>query len=223
MATYLGRVFFDAHCGLCRGLRHRFGSVFTTRGWRFEPLQDVIRTGEFAIPADEFHREMKLLAADGRWSGGADAWIVLLKSVWWLRPVGVLLQLPVIHGLTARAYAHLASRRHCVINLPGQSGAKAVAREGRIKGAPGRPRLPLTAFIPLAVLPALALVAKPALEPWVFMWVLAFAIFSGCKWLTWQDARTRGVPYSAGVSALYLACWTGMNAVTLPEAPTTRR
>ena len=39
------------------------------------------------------------------------------------------------------------------------------------------------------ILPAVAIVFRPEFpEKWGFMWVLAFAIFMSCKWLTWVRA-----------------------------------
>jgi alginate O-acetyltransferase complex protein AlgI len=47
------------------------------------------------------------------------------------------------------------------------------------------------------------------LQPWVFMWTLAFALFFGCKWLTWRRAQ---VKTSIPRSLAYLFAWPGMDA-----------
>ncbi len=48
-------------------------------------------------------------------------------------------------------------------------------------------------WIPLAVLPAAVVALVPAAWPrWAFMWTLAFAIYCGCKWLTWKRTPTPG-------------------------------
>jgi len=64
----------------------------------------------------------------------------------------------------------------------------------------------------LAVLPFVALVFKPALPAWGFMWMMAFAIFLGCKWLTWWSARAKAPRNKLGPSLAYLLAWPGMNA-----------
>jgi Membrane bound O-acyl transferase family len=66
-------------------------------------------------------------------------------------------------------------------------------------------------WLPLVVLPVATLAFRSALIPWVFMWLLAIAIFLGCKWWTWWEARAR----HAGTwqrSASYLLLWPGMDA-----------
>jgi hypothetical protein len=66
--------------------------------------------------------------------------------------------------------------------------------------------------LPLGLLPAAALFLRDFLPAWVFMWALAFAIFWGCKWLTWRRAA-RGGPRPGIPRALaYLFAWPGMDA-----------
>lgn len=109
-----GWVFYDADCPLCVAGVRRIGGLFARRGFAWEPLQgpDVaLRLG--ASPAAMLD-EMKLLLADGRVVGGADAWSELLRSVWWLSPLGWLMRLPGLHELCLAAYCCLARNRYCL-------------------------------------------------------------------------------------------------------------
>lgn len=65
------------------------------------------------------------------------------------------------------------------------------------------------AFAPLLILPMLALLLKTSVPRWAFMWTMAFAIFAGCKWLTWCQAESH-IP--AWRSRAYLFLWPGLNA-----------
>jgi len=68
-------------------------------------------------------------------------------------------------------------------------------------------------WAPLILLPSLAIALRGKLLAWVFMWLLAAAIFAGCKWLTWWQARIVGS--AAGNwkrSVAYLLLWPGMDA-----------
>jgi membrane bound O-acyltransferase family protein len=66
-------------------------------------------------------------------------------------------------------------------------------------------------WVPLALLPAIAIWFRDHMPAWLFMWSLAFAIFAGLKWITWWKARNR-VPHAWGRSVAYLAAWPGMDA-----------
>jgi hypothetical protein len=64
----------------------------------------------------------------------------------------------------------------------------------------------------LLLLPTAVILAVPATWPrWAFMWTLAFAIYAGCKWLTWRRTPVRGV--SVWRHAGYLLAWPGLDAV----------
>jgi alginate O-acetyltransferase complex protein AlgI len=71
-------------------------------------------------------------------------------------------------------------------------------------------RAQLIAWLPLAVLPAAVVLLTPNGWPgWAFMWLFAFAVYTGCKWLTWRTARPGA---SAARSLGYLTAWPGMDA-----------
>jgi hypothetical protein len=65
-------------------------------------------------------------------------------------------------------------------------------------------------WVPLVALPVLAFAFGRGLPPWEFMWVMAFALYYGCKWLTlWRNRNVKsGVARRAG----YLFAWPGMDA-----------
>lgn len=69
----------------------------------------------------------------------------------------------------------------------------------------------LGAWLPLLVAPWLVpLLAPPEWPRWAVMWLLAFVIFCGCKWLTWRAACTRAVPCWRQLG--YLLAWPGLDA-----------
>ena len=47
---------------------------------------------------------------------------------------------------------------------------------------------------------------------WGFMWAMAFALYAGCKWLTYREARARGVASDRLSAFGYLLAWPGMDA-----------
>jgi len=75
--------------------------------------------------------------------------------------------------------------------------------------APARRRAVWASAAPVFLLPAAAIWFGHALAPWILMWVLALAVFAGCKWLTWRQSRSDAPP---GRSVAYLVLWPGMDA-----------
>ena len=47
---------------------------------------------------------------------------------------------------------------------------------------------------------------------WLFMWTMAGALYAACKWLTFRDARVRGIATSGPRTLGYLLLWPGMDA-----------
>jgi hypothetical protein len=70
-------------------------------------------------------------------------------------------------------------------------------------------------WAPLLFLPGFVALFAPLFAPsgeprWLVMWVLAFVIFCGCKWLTWRRTPRPGVP--AWRHLAYLVAWPGLDA-----------
>ena len=76
---------------------------------------------------------------------------------------------------------------------------------------------------PLLLLPAVVTLVVPSTWPrWAFMWSLAFAIYAGCKLLTWRRTPVKGVPLWR--HAGYLLAWPGLDAAAFlgPRVPPLR-
>lgn len=64
---------------------------------------------------------------------------------------------------------------------------------------------------PVILLPVAVMILTPADWPrWVFMWLLSFVIFVGCKWLTWRRTPAPGAQWWQ--HAGYLFAWPGLDA-----------
>jgi len=120
-----GTVFYDGECGFCRASLRRFSGPFRRVGFKFVPYQEAVAADTHPLPPEEFEREMKLRRGDGRWFGGADAWLEMCARVGWLRPLGWLGGLPGIHQLLHWGYHRIAANRHCLGGRCGLPGGKA--------------------------------------------------------------------------------------------------
>lgn len=109
-----GWIFFDAECAFCTGSRRRWGGVFERRGFVWLPLQTPGTAARLKVTESQLWQGMWLQRSGGPAVCGLDAWIVLMRSVGWLRPLGWLLTLPGFNALGHRAYRFLARHRHCL-------------------------------------------------------------------------------------------------------------
>lgn len=203
-APFRGWIFYDASCSSCRELAHRFENLFVVRGFSFEPLQHEWVQERLNLTQEEALKEMRVLTSEGEVFGGADAVILLARQIWWAAPLPLLARLPSVHAILHRLYRWVAARRTCAI-----------------EGAAAPPLIARTRWFALGILPVVALTTKPFLPAWGFMWLMAFALFLGCKWLTLGTAvhhAGRVCPFRAFA---YLFAWPGMDAARFlsPELP----
>jgi alginate O-acetyltransferase complex protein AlgI len=189
-------VFYDADCSMCTNGARRFGPLLAQRGMSLEPLQAPDACERLGIREDERLAEMRLRLDDGTVFGGAAALAEIARRIWWAWPVWALSRLPGATRPMRAAYNWVARHRGCV------NDACLVDR---------RPEGRTIAVLPLVVLPVVACAFRSRLPAWAFMWTMAAALFTGCKWLTYREAR-RTARTSRWRSLEYLVAWPGMDA-----------
>jgi hypothetical protein len=139
---------------------------------------------------------MRVLTTAGEVFGGADAVSFLIRQLWWAAPLAFLTHLQFVQATLDRLYRWVAAHRTCAINTTNS------------------PAIPVrTRWIALAILPLAALCTKAFVPAWVFMWLMAVAIFFGCKWLTLGRAMQRPERVCPFRAAAYLLVWPGMDAI----------
>jgi len=95
-----GWLFFDADCHFCTRVARCLAAVLAKRQFGVAPLQDPRVSTMLNLSQPERMREMRVLLADGRHFGGADA-------VLWLAKI------PGFMKLLRVGYRWVAARRHC--------------------------------------------------------------------------------------------------------------
>lgn len=194
-ASFRGWIFYDDSCGFCRNLALWFENFFAARGFHFEPLQREWVQQRLNLTEEQALEEMRVLTSTGEVFGGADAVILLARQVGWAAPLSWLARFSSGHAILHRFYRWVAAHRTCAIN-----GTAALSFSSR------------TRWCALAILPLIALATKPFLPAWGFMWLMAFALFLGCKWLTLGTALGRGDAACPFRALAYLLAWPGMEA-----------
>lgn len=189
-----GWVLYDADCRWCVAGARRFRHLLALRRLELLPLQTPWVKARLGLPDEQLLEEMRLLRPDGKHVGGADAVLEIGRYFWWAWPLRQIGRIPVVTRILRACYRWIARNRNCA------SGSCAVKKQSRIVD-----------FLPLAVLPILALTAKVYAAPWIFMWAMAFALYGGCKWLTYREAIRRGARPGLRRTLGYLLAWPGMD------------
>lgn len=107
-------IYYDAACSVCVSGVERWGDLFARRGFVWMPLQTPGAAARLGVSDEDLLAEMHLLLADGRVLRGADAWAAMLRTVWWLWPLGVLLSVPGFREVGRAIYRWVARNRYCV-------------------------------------------------------------------------------------------------------------
>lgn len=198
-AKTCGRVFYDAECRFCVAGRRRWGGLFERRGFVWLRLQTPGTAARLGITEDQLRAEMWLQRADGRTFSGIGAWGELLRSVWWLWPLGMLIALPGVNALARALYRWIAHHRYCL-------GGRCRIHSHTQAGLHSLDVLLLAATVTFVVL------AGRAWKAWIFMWALGITLGQFIKWLAWRDARSAGWETTAGRTLGWLFLWPGMDA-----------
>src|SRR4029077_2661714 len=188
--SFRGWILYDGACRSCAASAQRFDRIFRRRGFLFLPLQTNWVMQRLDLEPGAPLEEIRVLTADGRGIGGADAVVFLARQICWALPFAALAQSPAMHKLLDRGYRWIAAHRDCdhiTCNLP------------RRRRCPG--------WIALIVLPLLALLARNHVAPWQFMWLMTGAIFLGCKWLTFCGLGRQSQAVRVGRALAYFFLW----------------
>ena len=190
-----GWICFDADCRACATLARRFDSLLARGNLHLVPLQAEWIRQRLGISETTLLTELSLITEDGRRVGGARAVLEIARRIWWAWPIFALSRIPRVEQFLDRTYRWIASRRHCL------NGACHTPRRGR-----------LADWVPLILGVPAAFAIRGDMPDWVFMWVLAFALYAGCKWLVWRRAIRDLQAIKPADSVAFLFGWTGMDA-----------
>lgn len=107
-------VYYDGACPRCRADRRRYERMAGKKG---KSVQWVDITGrddeltQMGIDPERALRELHVRDADGHIHRELDAYILLMRRTWLLRPLAWLIGLPGIRGLLSRWYHAWVARR----------------------------------------------------------------------------------------------------------------
>jgi predicted DCC family thiol-disulfide oxidoreductase YuxK len=193
-----GWVFYDAECRFCVAGMRRWGGLFARRGFQWLPLQTPGTAARLGVTETQLLEEMWLQLADGRVASGVNAWAMLMRSAWWLWPLGVLLAVPGINAIARVVYRWIARNRYCF-------GGRCTLHAHQANG------LGVMDGLLLMLLVGLVLLLTQHWPAWVFMWTICVTLGLFGKWLTWRDARRFGLATPFGRTLAWFLLWPGMD------------
>jgi predicted DCC family thiol-disulfide oxidoreductase YuxK len=217
-----GWILYDGECRHCIAAAKRFDRLFARRDFRFVPLQTPWVQKRLGLRPGAPLEEMRVLTKDNEDLGGVDAVTFLARKVWWTWPVYILAQLPGAWAILDRAYRWIAAHRGCT-HYSGRDAhclpRRSLAKSGGVSLMNGTGQISsfsfkITPWLGLIILPPFALLARTYLNPWVFMWLIAGALFFGCKWLTFWRAKRQRPDLNLKRAPAYFLLWAGMDAVS---------
>ena len=221
-SLFRGWILYDGDCPSCTVSAIRFGRIFRRRGFLFLPLQTEWVMPQLGLEPGAPLEEMHVLTKDGQDIAGADGVIFLARQIWWAWPVVALGQLPRMHKLLDRSYRWIAAHRGCdhvacevdMRRRDGRQLFRSPTGKALLRKAGWKPLLleALPAWMALIGLPISLLPLRDRLASWQFMWLMAGAIFFGCKWLTAWCAQKPNSHLKLAPTLGYFFAWPGMDA-----------
>src|SRR5690349_11208593 len=218
--SFRGWILYDGDCPSCIASARRFDQIFRRRGFLFLPLQTEWVLPHLGLEPGAALEEMHVLTSAGQDIAGANAVIFLARQIWWAWPVVAFAKLPGMPKLLDRSYRWMAAHRGCGHLAcevdKRQSDGRQLFRFGKVPPAQADWKALLVEALPawwaLIGLPISVFPLRNRLAPWQFMWLMAGAIFFGCKWLTaWRAQTTNPHPKLAPTLGYFFA-WPGMDA-----------
>jgi predicted DCC family thiol-disulfide oxidoreductase YuxK len=200
ISAFNGWILFDGQCPFCARAAARFHRLLAARRFELLPLQTPWIRSRLGMPDSQLLAEMRLMRPDGTLFGGADAVVEIARHFPWTWPLRQISRVPGAMALLRILYRWCARNRTCAHG--------ACPTKSPLENNPSR----LADYLPLFGLPMAALLLRTELPDWIFMWVMAFSLYGGCKWLTYRRATRRGASPSPARLAGYFLAWPGMDA-----------
>jgi predicted DCC family thiol-disulfide oxidoreductase YuxK len=110
----VGWLFYDGECHLCCESARCVERLLARRRFRLCTLQSPDASQRLGLSGGPLLREMRLLLADGRNLGGADAVVEIARRIWWAWPLWLFSRVPGVQPLLHAVYRAIAANRHCI-------------------------------------------------------------------------------------------------------------
>lgn len=107
-----GWVLYDGKCGFCSWAVPRLRKIIEKAGYSIAPIQSDWVVKKLNLP--DLEKDIRILLSDDILINGADAYIYMMRQIWWLRPLGLFLSFPLFRGITRKIYKFLNKNRFII-------------------------------------------------------------------------------------------------------------
>lgn len=95
-----GWVLYDGKCGFCAWWIPYWKPHIQKAGFDVAPVQETWVQETLGFKEIDLNNDIRLLLRNGKLINGADAYLHGMRQVWWSKPFGYLLSLPILRQLT---------------------------------------------------------------------------------------------------------------------------
>lgn len=109
-----GTVLYDGECGFCTRWLAFWTPLLERHGFAVDTLQAPWVADAIEMPAAELLTDIRLLEPNGTLISGPDAYLRVMRAIWWARPLASLCSLPGLNALFRTGYRAFARNRYCI-------------------------------------------------------------------------------------------------------------
>ncbi len=109
-----GVVFYDGNCNFCKNFIEKVQPLLKRNSLAAHPSSSTEAQKALGLKPGETPGEMKVLTAEKKLLGGADAIMFIIGKSWWGYPLYLFSRLPGVHYLFKVGYRFVSKRRYCI-------------------------------------------------------------------------------------------------------------
>jgi predicted DCC family thiol-disulfide oxidoreductase YuxK len=109
-----GWVLYDGQCGFCVRWLRLWRGTLERRGYGVDELQAPWVAQRVRVPIEELLHDIRLLEADDTIVSGADAYLDVMRHIWWAWPFYRIFSLPGFNAIAHAGYRWFARNRYCI-------------------------------------------------------------------------------------------------------------
>jgi len=110
----MGWILYDGRCRFCLRWVHFWERVLAKRGFALMDLQSAWKDGSLSVGKEQLLDDIRVLTIDGALISGANAYLFVMRRIWWAWPNYALFCLPGFHQIFQAGYRWFNRNRYRV-------------------------------------------------------------------------------------------------------------